>query len=64
MVTLSDAMVAFEGAAERCMVDNASILVARGTGKNAVFAPEVVAYGERLGTLVGSFWRSEVGPFW
>ncbi len=49
-VFLSDAMVAFEGAGERCMVDNASILVARGTGKNAVFAPEVVAFGERFGT--------------
>lgn len=49
-VFLSDAMVAFDGAAERCMVDNASILVARGTGKNAVFAPEVVAFGERFGT--------------
>lgn len=49
-VFLMDAMVYFEGAAERVMVDNASILVARGTGKNAVFAPEVVAFGERFGT--------------
>lgn len=49
-VFLMDAMVYFEGAAEHCMVDNASILIARGTGKNAVFAPEVVAFGERFGT--------------
>lgn len=49
-VFLMDAMVYFEGAAEHCMVDNSSILIARGNGKNAVFAPEVVAFGERFGT--------------
>lgn len=49
-VFLTDAIVALGGAAEQTMVDNASILVARGNGKNAVFAPEVVALGERFGT--------------
>lgn len=46
---LTEALVALGGAAAQCMLDNASILVARGTGKNAVIAPEMVALGERFG---------------
>jgi len=48
-VFLTEALVALGGAAAQCMLDNASILVARGTGKNAVIAPEMVALGERFG---------------
>lgn len=48
-VFLTDAIVDFDGAAEQCMVDNASIVVASGTGKNAVIAPEMVAFGKRFG---------------
>jgi len=49
-VFLSEALQSFGGAASQCMVDNASILVARGTGKNAVMAPEIDAFGRRFGT--------------
>ena len=48
-VFLTEAIVAFEGAADACMIDNASIIVASGTGKNAVIAPEMVAFGKRFG---------------
>ncbi|MEY4515265.1 MAG: hypothetical protein RLZZ450_7387 [Pseudomonadota bacterium] len=48
-VFLTDAIVHFGGAADACMVDNASIVVASGTGKNAVMAPEMVAFGKRFG---------------
>ena len=48
-VFLTDAVVSFEGAADECMVDNASIVVASGTGKDAIIAPEMVAFGKRFG---------------
>lgn len=48
-VFLTDALVFFGGSAGRCMVDNTSVVVARGTGKHAVFAPEMEAFGRRFG---------------
>ena len=48
-VFLNEALRFFEGAAARAMIDNASIIVAGGTGKNAVMAPEMVAYATRFG---------------
>ena len=39
----------FRGAAGRCMVDNASIVIASGSGKNAIPAPEMKAFGDRFG---------------
>jgi hypothetical protein len=48
-VFLTEALRFFEGAAARCMLDNASVVVVAGTGKNAVMAPEMVAYGTRFG---------------
>ena len=39
----------FRGAASRCMVDNTSVVIASGTGKNAVPAPEMKAFGDRFG---------------
>jgi hypothetical protein len=48
-VFLTEALRFFEGAAGRCMLDNASVVVARGMGKDAVMAPEMVAYGTRFG---------------
>jgi transposase len=48
-VFLTEAVVYFAGAADACMVDNASLVVASGTGKNAVIAPEMVAFGKRFG---------------
>ncbi len=46
---LTDAIRFFGGATKTCMVDNSNVVVAHGTGKNAVMAPEMVAFGERFG---------------
>lgn len=48
-VFLTDALVFLGGAALRCMVDNSSVVIARGTGKNATIAPEMEAFGQRFG---------------
>jgi transposase len=38
-----------DGVARRCVIDNTSVLVASGTGAEAVFAPEIVAFARTLG---------------
>jgi hypothetical protein len=48
-VFLTDALVFLQGAAGRCMVDNSSVVIARGTGKNATVAPEMEAFAQRFG---------------
>lgn len=48
-VFLDEAVKYFGGAAGRCMVDNTNVVVASGTGKDAVIAPEMEAFGERYG---------------
>jgi hypothetical protein len=48
-VFLTDALVFLGGAASRCMVDNSSVVIARGTGKSATIAPEMEAFGQRFG---------------
>jgi transposase len=48
-VFLTEALRFFGGAAAQCMLDNASVIVAAGTGKNAVIAPEMVAFALRFG---------------
>lgn len=48
-VFLTEAIKYFQGAATRCMVDNTSVIIARGTGKNAVPAPEMAAFSNRFG---------------
>ena len=45
---LSDAIVHFGGAAARCIVDNSSVIIAHGTGKDAVAAPEMAALAARF----------------
>jgi hypothetical protein len=50
-VFLTEALRFFEGAAGRCMLDNASVVVAGGRGKHAVMAPEMVAFGKSFGTV-------------
>src|SRR5262249_16939026 len=50
-VFLTEAIVDFGCAASQTVIDNASILVASGTGKDAVIAPEIVALGTRFGTV-------------
>lgn len=47
-VFLTEGIRDFEGAAAKCMVDNANIVVVGGTGKNAVIAPEMVAFAKRF----------------
>jgi transposase len=46
---LSDGICYMGGACEWCMIDNTSVVVASGTGKNAVMAPEMDAFGDRFG---------------
>lgn len=46
---LSEAICAFGGAGSRCMLDNASVIVVFGTGKNAVMSETLVALAERFG---------------
>lgn len=48
-VFLTDALRYFKGAARRCMLDNSSVVVVRGTGQEAVMAPEMAAFGKRFG---------------
>ncbi len=38
-----------EGSAKRCVIDNTSVIVVDGTGSEAVFAPEMVAFARTLG---------------
>jgi transposase len=46
---LTDALSFFQGTAEACMVDNSSVVIARGAGADAVVAPEMKAFAERFG---------------
>ncbi len=46
---LTAALKFFDGAAARCITDNTNVVVAHGTGKNAVIVPEMVALGDRFG---------------
>jgi hypothetical protein len=47
-VFLSEAVEHFGGAAGRCVIDNSSVIIAHGTGKDAVPAPEMAALAERF----------------
>jgi len=57
-VFLTDALVFLQGAARRCVVDNSSVVIARGTGKNATIAPEMEAFAQRFGFV---FVAHEIG---
>jgi hypothetical protein len=46
---LSDALVHAGGAAYRCMIDNSSVVLCRGTGRDAQAAPEMQALAQRFG---------------
>jgi predicted transcriptional regulator len=48
-VFLTDAIEYFGGAAASCMVDNTNVVRLKGTGKEMVPVPEMVAFGERFG---------------
>lgn len=68
---LSEAVMALGGAAGRCVVDNSSVVIASGTGRNAKAAPALEALGGRFGYTfmahaLGDANRSArvEGPFW
>lgn len=46
---LSAALQFFGGAAHRCMIDNSSVILAGGSGKDAVISPEMEAFARRFG---------------
>ncbi len=48
-VFLTEAAQYCGGVCPRCMIDNTHVIVLRGTGKDMVPVPEMVAFGERLG---------------
>jgi hypothetical protein len=70
-VFLTDALRYFSGSPTRVMIDNTHVVVAHGTGREMVPAPEMAAFGERFGFR---FVAHEVGhanrsarverPFW
>ncbi len=47
-IFLSEAIEALGGAAGRTMIDNSSVILAGGSGKNAIFAPEMNALAKRF----------------
>ena len=57
-IFLTDALQFFGGAAARGMLDNTSVVVVRGTGKNAVMAAEMEAFADRFGFV---FAAHEIG---
>lgn len=50
-VFLTEAITFMEGACERCIIDNTSVLVAGGSGPAARIAPEMEALGRLFGTV-------------
>jgi len=47
-VFLTECFKEFDGAADRCTVDNTSVIIASGSGPDAVVAPEMAAFAERF----------------
>jgi transposase len=48
-VFLTDAFRFFGGTCSRCLIDNTHVVVAQGTGRNMIPAPEMEVFGERFG---------------
>jgi hypothetical protein len=46
---LREALDFMDGSARRCMVDNTNVVVASGTGPDALIAPEMAAFGQIFG---------------
>ena len=46
---LREALCFMDGSAHRCMVDNSNVVVASGSGADAVIAPEMAAFGQIFG---------------
>lgn len=47
-VFLTQALIYLGGSAARCMLDNSSVIIASGTGANAVPAPAMMAFADRF----------------
>ncbi len=50
-IFLTEALLFLGGAARRCVIDNTSIVIAHGSGRKAVIAPEMEAFCERFGFM-------------
>lgn len=48
-VFLTEAFRFFEGVAAHCMIDNTHVVLAGGSGKNAIIAPEMAAFADQFG---------------
>jgi len=48
-VFLTEAVTYFEGACDRCMIDNTHLVVLSGSGRHMVPTPEMAAFGARFG---------------
>jgi len=49
-VFLTEAFIYMAGACERCIIDNTSVIVAQGSGPDAIIAPEMKIFGKMFGT--------------
>ncbi len=49
-VFLSEAFIYMDGACERCIIDNTSVIVAQGSGPDATMSPEMKIFGKIFGT--------------
>lgn len=48
-VFLTEAFIAMGGACNRCIIDNTSVIIAQGSGPDAVIAPEMERFGKIFG---------------
>lgn len=58
-IFLTDALEYFGAAARVCMIDNTSVVVLRGTGREMVAVPEMAAFAERLGFVFQAHERGD-----
>ena len=48
---LTEALRVFDGSCPRCTIDNTSVIIAGGSGPDALIAPEMEAFGELFGLV-------------
>jgi hypothetical protein len=49
-IFLTEGFIYMGGACHRCIIDNTSVIVAQGSGPDAIMAPEMKMFGEMFGT--------------
>jgi transposase len=59
-VFLTEALLYFEGACKRWMIDNTHVVVLSGTGADMVPVPEMVAFSERFGSAFAAHEKGDV----